>query len=81
MNHTATTDDPYAVSLWPDTSTSGEEMIMWAQAAGYAQQGLTSDNFSFDTLDAAVWGQSATLPAAPFGLQNISLVSIPALGI
>jgi len=60
------TADPYAFLLWPDASAPGEEeMAVWAQAAGYAQQGLevSSDNYPFDGLDAtAVWGQSATLP-------------------
>ncbi|KAF8274280.1 hypothetical protein EI94DRAFT_1825625 [Lactarius quietus] len=66
---TATTD-PYDFTLWPDPSE--EELAAWAQAAVYAQQGPTSDNFSFDGLNAtASWGQSATLPAATYGLQNL----------
>ncbi|KAI9465608.1 hypothetical protein BJY52DRAFT_596180 [Lactarius psammicola] len=71
--HTATTD-PYAFSLWPDAAASSEEETrLWAQTAGYAQTGFTSDKFSFDGLDAtAAWGQSATLPAAAYGLENIS---------
>ncbi|KAI9449169.1 hypothetical protein BJY52DRAFT_1227927 [Lactarius psammicola] len=33
--HTATSTDPYAFSLWPETvASSEEEMMMWAQAAG-----------------------------------------------
>ena len=79
---TATTD-PYAFSLWPDASE--EELAVWAQAAGYAQQGLTvtGDTFSFDGLDTtAAWGRSSTLPASTYDseLQNI-FVSAPALGI
>ncbi|KAI9443104.1 hypothetical protein H4582DRAFT_2195469 [Lactarius indigo] len=70
--HTAATD-PYAFSLWPDAAASSEETMAWAQATGYAQPGLTIDNFSFDDLGATVaWGQSATLFDGAFGLQNIS---------
>jgi hypothetical protein len=65
-----TTTDPNAFSLWADPSEG--ELAVWAQAAGYAQQGLTNNTFSFDGLDATVaWGQSATVPAATSELQNI----------
>ena len=77
---TATTD-PYAFSLWPDASE--EELGVWAQAAGYAQQELTNGAFSFDGLDTtAAWGQNSTLPALTYDseLQNI-LVSTAALEI
>ena len=84
--HTATTDDPLGFLLWPDASTLGEEeMMMWAQTAGYAQQGITSDSFSFNGLDStAAWGESATLPTATYGHQNTFVnisVSSPAPGI
>ncbi|KAH8998688.1 hypothetical protein EDB92DRAFT_1836639 [Lactarius akahatsu] len=72
MNYPQTTTDPYAFSFWPDAAAfSEEETMAWAQAAGYAQPGLTTDNFSFDDLGAtAAWGQSATLPDGTFGIHH-----------
>ncbi|KAH9080658.1 hypothetical protein EDB83DRAFT_2310838 [Lactarius deliciosus] len=70
--HTSATD-PYAFSFWPDAAASSEEETMaWAQAAGYTQPGLSTDNFSFGDLDA--WGQSSALPAAPLSTSDIDWV-------
>ena len=71
-----TTTDPNAFTLWQDASE--EELAVWADAAGYAQQ---NNNFAFENLDATLaWGQSADPPAATNELQNF-LVSTVALGI
>ncbi|KAH8989620.1 hypothetical protein EDB86DRAFT_2942123 [Lactarius hatsudake] len=62
MNYPNTTaTDPYAFSLWPDAAASSEEeMMAWAQVAGYTQPGLSTDSFSFDDLDAnTTWGGPA----------------------
>jgi hypothetical protein len=73
--HTTTTD-PNAFTLWPYASE--EELAVWAQAAGYAQQ---NNDIYLGDLDAAVaWGQSTTLPATTHDLQNI-FVSTVALEI
>jgi hypothetical protein len=62
-----TTTDPNAFALWPDASE--EELAVWAQAAGYAQQNNT---FDFENLDATVaWGQSAEPPAATYELPEL----------
>lgn len=71
--HTATAD-PNAFLLWPDASAATEEMMVWAQAAGYAEPGLTVGDFSLDDLDATLaWGQGGTTPAEAFGFQNYSV--------
>lgn len=76
--HIATTD-LYTFSLWPDSS---EQVMVWPQIVGYAQQGFTNDNFSFGDLDVtAAWGQSATPTTETYGLQNTSRVSTAALRI
>ncbi len=72
------TSDPYAFSLWPDASAaSEEEMMAWAQAAGYAQPGLTTDNFSLDDLldTSLAWGQSGTVPTTqPVSTRQLVVV-------
>ncbi len=73
------TTDPYAFSLWPDASAASEkEMMAWAQAAGCAQSGLTTDNFSLDDLldTTLARGQSGTIPTGTYG----NSVSIFAFG-
>ncbi len=61
------TTDPYAFSLWPDASAASEEMMAWAQAAGYAQSGLT-DNLFLDDLDTTLaWGQGGMIPTETYG--------------
>ncbi|KAH9046173.1 hypothetical protein EDB84DRAFT_1674228 [Lactarius hengduanensis] len=73
MNYPQTPNDPYDFSFWPDAAAfSEEERMAWAQVAGYAQPGLTIDDFSFDGLDA--WGQSTTLPAAPQNTSDIDWI-------
>jgi len=67
MNHPdTTTTDPYAYSLWPDAwAASEEEMMAWGPAAGYAQPGLTVEDFTLEDLDSALaaWGQSGATAA------------------
>jgi hypothetical protein len=77
MNYSGTaTTNPYAFTLWPDASE--EELAVWAQAAAHSQE---NNDFSLGDLDSALaWGQSATLPATTYDLQN-NFVSTTGLGM
>jgi hypothetical protein len=82
MNYSNTAPADLSASLlWPDAPAVGEEeMALWAQAAGYSQQGL-DEGIPLDILDATLaWGQSGTTFAELSDFRN-NLVSIFAFGM